>query len=69
MRNECFLFKRSTHPDEPENNELKLLCRLQGTRTECKQLVKLLNDMSPYNFVTFEVDREVEDGEGIYDQL
>jgi hypothetical protein len=69
MRHECFLFKRFTDPDEPENNELKLLCRLLGTRTECKQLVKLLNDMNPYATSVFEIDLEVEDGEGIYDQL
>ena len=69
MRHECFLFKRFTDPDEPQNDELKLMCRLNGTATECKQLVKLLNDMSPYNTVKFELDREVEEQEGMYDTL
>lgn len=68
MRHECFLFKRFTDPDEPQNDELKLLCRLHGTETEAKQLVKLLNDMNPYDTVKFELDREVENGEGVYDQ-
>ncbi len=69
MRHECFLFKRVTDPDEPYNSELKLLCRLMGTETECKQLVKLLNDMNPYDTVRFELDREVEEQEGMYDTL
>ena len=69
MRHECFLFKRFTDADEPQNDELKLMCRLLGTETECKQLVKLLNDMNPYDTITFELDREVENEEGIYSQL
>ena len=69
MRHECFLFKKFTDPDDSQNDELKLLCRLMGTETEAKQLVKLLNDMNPYDTVRFELDREVEEQEGIYDTL
>lgn len=68
-KHHCYVFKKITDYEDPSNDELKLMCSLRGTESEAKQLVELLNKMNCSDFVKYEVDLEVQDGEDIYDQL